>query len=513
MSGPRLGLIGWLRWGWRTLTSMRTALILLSLLALTAIPGSVLPQRGVSSDPAQVTIFRQDHPGWYPVLDALWLFDVYSSPWFAAVYILLLISMTGCVIPRALKLWRAVMEKPPRPPQNIERQHGYRRIETPLTVPEAQARLAEELRGRRFRLRSEPGGLTGEAGYTREFGNLLFHLSLLLLLYGVALGKLNGFESTVIVAEGAQFSNTRSQYDSFAPGALFSDERMTQFSLNLKSLEAEFEAEGQDRGSPRQFRADVEANLPDGSSRSQVIQVNQPMTIDGTKVFLTGNGYAPRFTVRDGRGQVVFQGPAVFLPLDGNMTSEGVIKVPDALPEQLAFEGLFLPTATIDPQTGPTSSFPGPLDPRALLTVFTGDLGLDSGVPQSVYTLLKDDLTQLREGKEPLAMALTVGQTATLPEGRGSITLDGVSRFANFQVASDPGKELALIAGLLLLTGLTISLAVRRRRIWIRLAPADDGSAIVELAALALTRRGLPDGELDRIASLLDAKNELAQQK
>ena len=45
---PSLGFIGGLRWMWRQLTSMRTALILLFLLALAAVPGSVFPQRGVS---------------------------------------------------------------------------------------------------------------------------------------------------------------------------------------------------------------------------------------------------------------------------------------------------------------------------------------------------------------------------------------------------------------------------------------------------------------------------------
>ena len=39
---PQLGLVGWMRWGWRQLTSMRTALVLLLLLAIAAIPGSIV---------------------------------------------------------------------------------------------------------------------------------------------------------------------------------------------------------------------------------------------------------------------------------------------------------------------------------------------------------------------------------------------------------------------------------------------------------------------------------------
>jgi len=43
MKTPELGTIGLLRWLWRQLTSMRTALILLLLLGVASIPGSIIP--------------------------------------------------------------------------------------------------------------------------------------------------------------------------------------------------------------------------------------------------------------------------------------------------------------------------------------------------------------------------------------------------------------------------------------------------------------------------------------
>ena len=68
---------------WRQLTSMRIALILLFCLAVAAIPGSVLPQRGI--DPVLVNAWISDAPTWGPVLDRLGFFDVYAAPWFAAI--------------------------------------------------------------------------------------------------------------------------------------------------------------------------------------------------------------------------------------------------------------------------------------------------------------------------------------------------------------------------------------------------------------------------------------------
>ena len=86
---PRLGPVGWLRFLWRQLTSMRTALILLLLLALAAVPGSLVPQR--TSDPNGVVQYQQQNPEGFKILDALGVFSTFSSPWFSAIYMLLFV--------------------------------------------------------------------------------------------------------------------------------------------------------------------------------------------------------------------------------------------------------------------------------------------------------------------------------------------------------------------------------------------------------------------------------------
>ena len=68
------------RWAWRQLTSMRTALILLFLLALAAVPGSVVPQQAV--DASRAAQWRQDHSTLAPIYEKLGLFSVYDSAWF-----------------------------------------------------------------------------------------------------------------------------------------------------------------------------------------------------------------------------------------------------------------------------------------------------------------------------------------------------------------------------------------------------------------------------------------------
>ncbi len=114
-----LGLADWLKWGWRQLTSMRIALVLLFLLALGSVPGSMLPQQG--ADPAGVQQYFASHPALAPWLNHLGLFNVFAAPWFAAIYLLLFASLVGCVVPRTFRLAGSARTLPPRAPRHLTR--------------------------------------------------------------------------------------------------------------------------------------------------------------------------------------------------------------------------------------------------------------------------------------------------------------------------------------------------------------------------------------------------------
>ena len=362
---------------------------------------------------------------------------------------------------------------------------------------------AAELRRRGFRVETTRNEVRAERGYARELGNLLFHLSLLVLLLGVALGRLFGFEGRVVVAEGAGFSNIVSQYDEFNARPFTDVLGLEPLTFTLEDFEVAYETAGEKAGEPREFGADLRYQAGEQGPSAVRVEPNHPLEVNGTKVFLTGHGYAPVVTVRDGQGDVVFTGPVVFLPNDTSYASDGVVKVPDARPTQLAFEGFFLPTAAIG-EGGPYSSFPDALDPRLFLTAYTGDLGMSTGRPQSVYDLDRSGLEQVTVKGQPFARALAVGETMRLPGGQGSLTFDRVARFANFQIARDPGKEVVLVAAIMLLAGLTASLMIRRRRIWVRVVPGSGGREL-EVATLPLTRRGAPGGEVDAVAAAAGA--------
>ncbi len=458
---PGLGWVELLRWMWRQLTSMRTALVLLFLLALAAVPGSVFPQR--ASSPGDVTQYFTDHPTLAPLLDRFSAFDVYGSVWFSAIYLLLFISLAGCVIPRSLVHAKALRARPPAAPRNLARLPEHRTYTTDAEPAVVLAAAREALRGRRWRVDATDVAVSAEKGYTRETGNLLFHLALLCLLVGVAVGALFGTHGSVIVTEGTGFANTISRYDSFTAGSLADPDDLPPFSFTMTSFSATYERGGPQDGAPRSFQADVVVkDSPTSAPRNATIKVNEPLVIGGTKVFLIGHGYSPHVTVRDGTGKVVLSSAVVFLPRDGKFMSVGAIKVPDAHPSQLGFNGVFLPTAEIVPGVGGISTFPAADDPQLLLSGLKGDLGVNNGTAVSIYTIDPTKMTQF--GIE----ALKPGETWTLPNGLGSITFDGVEQFASFTISHDPGKDPVFFAAMAALLGLMLSLFVRRRRVWVR---------------------------------------------
>ena len=280
---------GWLRWGWRTLTSMRTALILLLLLALASIPGSVFPQRG--TDAAAVAEWINANPQVGPWLDRFGMFDVFAAPWFAAVYLLLIVSLIGCIVPRTADFLRTVRMPPPAAPSRLSRMPAYERTDAD---PQALDLAEEYLRAKHWRVRRETDSIAAEKGYLQEVGNLLFHLCFIFLLLAVAVGGLFGWSAKVIVVEGRGFTGSLTQFDSFRNGRFVDPDQIAPFSVVLKDFTATFQETGQQAGAPRQFDAKALVRQRPGAPEvEEEFSVNSPLVLPGVKVFLTGHGYAP----------------------------------------------------------------------------------------------------------------------------------------------------------------------------------------------------------------------------
>jgi cytochrome c biogenesis protein len=515
-NAPALGLVGTLRWMWRQLTSMRVALMLLMLLAVAAVPGSVLPQR--NQDAAGVIEYLADHPTAGEWLDKAGFFDVYSSVWFSAIYILLFVSLVGCILPRSMAHYRALRGRPPRVPSRFNRFPAKASGTTTASPEEAADAVAARLRGKvswlpMFRVdrgeepargaaRPASATVSAERGYLRETGNLVFHLALVGLLVSVATGQLLHYRGQAIVTEGRGFANAVVDYDTFEKGAWFRPESLVPFSMTLDRFVSEFASDTVAFAQARDFTAHVTVTEPSGEQRPEIVKVNHPLVVDGAKIYLQGNGFAPDITVRDAEGEVAFAGRVTFIPQDTMYTSRGVVKVPDVAPglDQIGLVGYFLPTAEVEPDGSARSAFPQPVDPLLVLEVYTGDLGLDDGAPQNVYELDTASLTPaVDENGERVKVLARPGETVDLPDGLGTLTLgDELPRYVALDLRHDPSLGFVLVFSLLALGGLTVSLFTPRRRVWARAYVAQDGATVVEVAGLARGDDAGLQAEVDR---------------
>jgi cytochrome c biogenesis protein len=446
------------------------------------------------------------------------MFDVYSSWWFSAIYLLLFVSLVGCILPRTAHHLRALRSKPPRTPARLERLDAYATVRLDERWLGREGEIVDlarkQLRSRRYRTelfetpergkRAATISVSAERGYLRETGNLIFHTAMLGVI--IAVGVLSGFNwhGQRVLVEGQTYVNGLVSYSSFTPGRFFTPSQIPGFSLGLDKLDVTYETENENAiGIPIDYTAHVTVQHPGEEAYTDTVRVNDPLRMDGTDTYLLANGYAPTITVRDPDGNEVFHDSVVFIPQDTQLTSTGVVKVPDGLAEQVGFVGFFYPTAQQLDSGAYTSVHQDLLDPMLTLNVYTGDLGLDDGIPTSVYRLDTENMTQVAgRGTDVEGVTLRPGETVELPNGLGSITMDAeVPRYASFDVHRDYTRVPVAVCVFLAIAGLIASLLVPRRRAWVKVQRSGDG-LLVEFAGLA---RG-EDPQLARaINELVDA--------
>ncbi|TNC28793.1 cytochrome c biogenesis protein ResB [Amycolatopsis alkalitolerans] len=495
---------------------MRTALVLLFLLALAAMPGVMLPQRPLN--PPKTAQYIAAHGWWGTLLDRLQFFNVFSSVWFSAIYLLLMVSLVGCLLPRSFEYIRSMRAKPVLTPRNLSRMPHFREATVERSPSDVLAAARARLKGWRTVEREEDGGarsISAERGYLRETGNMIFHFAILGLIIAFALGKMYTYEGQVIVqATGGQdsvFCNSGIYaYDSFNPGLRVDGTDLTPFCVKINDFSAKYTAAGE----PTHYSSDIEyqsgADLQTGTWKPYLLEVNSPLRTAGDRTYLLGHGYTPIFTVTYPNGEKRTQATqwrpenqTTYLS-DGatKFDPPGVTNAAERRTKELAITGLFAPTSFIHGGIL-TSTAPELNNPMVAVDVMRGDLGLDSGRSQSIFDI---DQSMVADGrlKRVARQNLAVGQSITLDDGT-KISFDGVQQWVSLQVSHDPTQDYVLGFAIAMLAGLAGSLLVKRRRVWLRVRPADgDGNGtVVQVGGLARTDQAGYGEEFTRIADEL----------
>jgi cytochrome c biogenesis protein len=497
---------------------MGTALVLLCLLALGAMPGALLPQRSLNA--GKVDEYLAAHPLIGPWLDRLQAFNVFGSFWFTAIYVLLFVSLVGCLVPRMIEHARGLRATPVPAPRNLARLPKHTTATIAEEPDDLAATVAGRLRGWRKIVRKHDDGIvevSAEKGYLREFGNLVFHFSLLGLLVAVAVGKLFGYEGNVIViADGGPgfCSASPAAFDSFRAGNTVDGTSLHPICLRVNDFQAHYLPSGQVTSFAAHIDYQTGGDLAGNRWRPYRLEVNHPLRVGGDRVYLQGHGYAPTFSVTFPDGQT--RSSTVQWRPDNPRTllSSGAARIdPPAgvYPEagerrkhQIAIQGLLAPTEQLE-GTLLSSSFPALIAPAVAVDIYSGDTGLDSGRPQSLYTLDPRLIDQHRLTKVA-RVNLRAGEQVRVDQGPAAGTVvrfDGAVPFVNLQVSHDPGQIWVLVFAITMMTGLLVSLLVRRRRVWVRIVLAAPGTVNVQVGGLARTDNAGWGDEFERLTGRL----------
>jgi cytochrome c biogenesis protein len=490
-SSPASGLPRSLALVWRTLRSMRTALILLLLLALASVAGSLVPQW--PNSPARVLAYRLDHPLTGALYARLGLFDVFGSWWFALITTLLFVSLVACLVPRTRGMIRALRQRPIQA-REIDAFPQYRERPVRLAPEAAIAASERALRRRFYRVARDPArpALAAEKGALREAGSLLFHWAFLLILIGVIWGKGTGYTGRAVIVEGDTWVDAAANYDGQIRAGRFFDGRFTGIGVRLVDFEDRYRRTGQ----PMDFVSRVQLLGSDGAPiGNRDIRVNHPAGVAGLRLYQYGFGWAPVVEVRLD-GEPIASEPIVFVQDEAPegvpqlaMPWRGVLKLPSRSP-QLGIELELWPDSRAFVrmlETGQPVAMTGSFQPLIRYEVWSGRLTDPSPLALDTTNMTRratgivgaDQVVGLLDGAPvedpPTAGGLTIG----FPELR---------RYTVLQVSRDAGVPLVLLAAILVLVGLLPALYGSRRKIWVR-ADADGDGAVLKVGGFALQRK------------------------
>lgn len=468
---------------WRRLRRMSTALILLFSLALASIVATFVPQEPLVPDTVASWRLGEAGPGELvaDVLDGAGLFDVFSSWWFAALTVLLLVSLTGCLIPRYRAFWRNA-RRPPAAGRNLNRLQNHVRIATGAEPDLALAIADRALARRRFRRRAVDAAATrsghpqiaAERGHWREAGNLLFHTAIYILLVGVTIGQMFGFTGQINVVEGGTFTDTRIVYGNVRVGRYFGIDDHRGFQVRLDDFDATYHA----NGTPDEFVSRV-AIVDDGQvvRSDELVRPNHPLSYDGMKLFQLRFGMAPHIVVR--AGDTVLFDDRVMLADSGGVWT-GTAKIKTSRPDQIALDMALLPDFALDRRGRPTTRSQQPDNPVLFADLWVGELGLERAVDASQF---------VRDGEPVAGVTLQPDQRSDPLIGNLTVEFADLPMWSGFQMSHAPGRWILLIGAGALLVGLVGSLYAYRRRVWAEAVAEPDGTTTLVLAGVALQRK------------------------
>ena len=425
---------------WATLTSVRFAVLLITLIAISGLIGTVIRQFPAAAlhDPAlyadQIAEMHrrwdaiaplgiQIGPGMVELFTSLGFFRVFSAPWFLLLITVLVVAIICCTLDRTPRLWRGVhVVNVEQPASFFDVRLADRAVMEHATL--APDDLAAVFRRRRFKVRQvvgEGGAVTwvyGDRNQYFKMATLFTHLGLIMFLGGGAVTVAAGFETIVFVAEGQS-----------APVQPVG----TPDNLLVKNID--FEAPRNANGGFADFWTDLAVYQNGEQVARKVIRVNDPLTVDGFVFHQNTFGPTAELQIHDPSGQLVWTGPVILGGFFADTFPQGFMTIPGS------DVGLLVLLSKFADGTG--------------MLVLQGVGPADAtGAATTAF--------------EPVALGIG-GVTDPAATAGYSITWVRSGAYTGLVIKNDPGQNLIWFAFACLISGLVLTFYFPRRRIWARI--------------------------------------------
>ncbi len=471
---------------WNLFASVKLAVILLILLALTSIVGTIVEQRADQAKNIKLLAkFFGDEtaPTVYNLFANLGFMDMYRSWWFIGLLVLFCVNLIICSLERFPKTLRLI-NAPIRPlgEEAIKKLPIKKELNIKTDVKTAQDVVTNSLSASRYRVLGETieGSVqlyTQKWAYTR-FGVYFVHLSILMIFIGAIIGVLFGYEGFINLPEGRTTSFI-STWEGGEPIPL-------DFTIKCNWYDTDYYY-GTD--TPQEFKSELVV-IEDGREvLTKVIEVNSPLKYKGITFYQSSFGMVPGAV-----GEFVFN----VIPDGGQARELRLImgesfEIPGSRIKGTIVD--FSPAIGRDPKTGVLTTYSDNMSNPAV--------AIDFEVPG------KENFTGWILRRYP--------ETGTLPDGSQIKFVDywGVE-FTGLQVSKDPGVWLIYLASIIMTLGLYAAFFMNHKKIWVDISPQsarDKGLVKISFGGTANKNRLSMEREMEHLVSkvsrMIEEKNSV----
>ncbi|MEZ5084987.1 MAG: cytochrome c biogenesis protein ResB [Tessaracoccus sp.] len=419
-------------WVYRILRSKMLGAVVIIAMAVLALLGTLIAQAPASADEQAYAAFlesvRPRYGGWTPILDALGLYQLWSSPIFLGVTVLLALSIIACTVHRIPQLWRRATEPRVHVTEKFFDRAQYRaELVLPMSVDDAAAHAGSVLKKQHYR-RLPDEKLDGSVGWYADrfrwgpFGTAIAHGAMVIILMAFGVSAFTGFEEYLDIAIG----------DSAEVG------HGTGLTVTAESFKDEYD----ELGRPTDYVSYLVVERDGQVVAEQDTRVNEPIKAEGTTIHQASFGIAAAITVAIVDGEQLFQGP---VPLKWQ-SNDGLYAIGKIEPPGTGLEVL-----VVTPASGATEA-----------AIAAGSAVFE------VYNV---------ESGERLDV-VGAEQGEVVESGNLVLTFERELRYTGLIARQDPGAMWMWVGSTLLVLGMYMTFTLRHRRLWVRISPVSDGARL-----------------------------------